>query len=282
VRIRETQAINTSATIDSEIIFTSGSQGSTLMGCYFLFTDLTISVSDISLIRNHLYQVEFTGTSNNIVIMQNYVYAHINAGSGDITNTNISNNIIKGQIYAQGTSGPLIVSNNVFWTTNWNFPIDCHNAIIQNNIVCYESSTIRQNTGNTISNNILAEDGTDANGNQYNVDMNLVFADFDGSLELSTDGKWELKAGSPALGAGSGGVDCGAFGDPLPMCYPACPTCPIFMRLMSRHLPPPNPDFRLLSRQRAENNPCKTIKDEKGNNLMHGVICSAAFICPGY
>jgi hypothetical protein len=192
----------------------------------FLFTDLTISVSDISLIRNHLYQVEFTGTSNNIVIMQNYVYAHINAGSGDITNTNISNNIIKGQIYAQGTSGPLIVSNNVFWTTNWNFPIDCHNAIIQNNIVCYESSTIRQNTGNTISNNILAEDGTDANGNQYNVDMNLVFADFDGSLELSTDGKWELKAGSPALGAGSGGVDCGAFGGPTPYVLSGVPNLP--------------------------------------------------------
>jgi hypothetical protein len=222
----ETQAINTSAAIDSEVIFTSGSEGSTIMGCDFRYANLTISVNDISVIRNHLFQLEFTGTSNNIVVIQNYVYANINAGTGDIMNTVISNNIIGGAIYAQGTSGPLIISNNVFWTISWAFPIDCHNASIQNNIICYEYSTINPNTGNTISYNILAEDGTDANGNQYNVDMNLVFADYDGSLELSTDGKWELMAGSPALGAGSGGMDCGAFGGPTPYILSGVPNLP--------------------------------------------------------
>lgn len=222
----ETQAINTSASIDSEIAFTSGSEGSTIMGCYFKFANLTISVSDITVIRNHLYQVEFTGTSNNIVVAQNYLYANINAGTGNITNTVISNNITRGAIYAQSTSGPLIVSNNVFWTTNWAFPIDCHNASIQNNIICYEFSTINLNTGNTISYNILAEDGTDANGNQYNVDMDLVFADFDGNLQLSTDGKWELAAGSPALAGGSGGVNCGAFGGSTPYILSGVPNLP--------------------------------------------------------
>jgi hypothetical protein len=222
----ETQAINTSAIIESEVIFTSGSEGSTIMGCDFRFADLTISVSDISVIRNYLYQVEFTGTSDNIVVIQNYVYANINAVTGDITNTIISNNIIRGAIYAQSTSGPLVVSNNVCWTTSWTSPIDCHNAVIQNNIICYEFSTINPNTGNTISYNIFGEDGTDANGNQYNVDMNLVFADYDGSLDLSTDGKWELMAGSPALGAGNGGVDCGAFGGSAPYILSGVPNLP--------------------------------------------------------
>jgi len=222
----ETQAMNTSANIDSEVAFTSGSEGSTIMGCDFVFADLTISVSDISVIRNYLYHVEFNGTCDNIVIIQNYVYSSINAGIGDITNTIISNNIVRGGIYAQGTSGPLIVSNNVCWTTNFSFPIDCHNASIQNNIICYEFSSIGQNTGNTISYNILAGDGTDANGNQYNIDMNLVFADFDGSLNLSTDGKWELKAGSPALDAGMSGVDCGAFGGPTPYILSGVPNLP--------------------------------------------------------
>jgi hypothetical protein len=120
----------------------------------------------------------------------------------------------------------LIISNNVCWTTNWTYPIDCHNASIQNNIISYEFSSINPNTGNTISYNILAEDGTDANGNQYNVDMNLVFADFDGALNLSTDGKWELKAGSPALASGSGGVDCGAFGEPTPYILSGVPNLP--------------------------------------------------------
>ena len=222
----ETQANNTSATINTEIAFTSGSEGSAIMGCDFLFANLIISVSDISVIRNHLYQIEFTGTSNNIVVIQNYVYANINAGTGVITNTIISNNIIGGAIYAQNTSGPLIVSNNVFWTTNWAYPIDCHNASIQNNIICFEFSTINLNTGNTISYNILAEDGTNANGNQYNVDMDLVFADYDGSLDLSSDGKWKLTAGSPALASGSGGVDCGAFGGSTPYILSGVPNLP--------------------------------------------------------
>ena len=223
----ETQAINTSATIDSELTFASGSEGSTIMGCEFESgTELTISVSDISVFRNILYQVEFNGASDNIVIIQNYVIGHINAGLGNITNTIISNNIIKGAIYAQSTSGPLVVSNNVCWTTNWTYPIDCHNASIQNNILINDIATIAVNTGNTISYNILASDGTDANGNQYNIDMDLVFADFDGALELSTDGKWDLKAGSPALDAGSGAEDCGAFGGATPYVLSGVPNLP--------------------------------------------------------
>ena len=223
----ETQASNVPATFDTNITFASGSEGSTIMGCEFLSgTDLIISINDISVIRNYLHQLEFTGTSNNIVVIQNYVYANINAGTGDITNTIISNNIIRGAIYAQNTSGPLIVSNNVCWTTSWAFPIDCYNASIQNNIICNQYSTIDPNSGNTISYNIMAADGTDANGNQFNIDMNLVFADFDGSLQLSTDGKWDLRDGSPAIGAGIGEGDCGAFYGPTSYVLSGLPNFP--------------------------------------------------------
>jgi hypothetical protein len=222
-----TQANNTSATIDSEILFTNGSEGSTIMGCVFSFGNyLSIDVSDIVVLRNRLYQLEFTGTSNNIVIIQNYIDGNINAGTGDITNTIISNNIVNGAIYAQNSSGPLIISNNVCWTTSWTYPIDCHNASIQNNILTGDYSTIQLNTGNTISNNIMGSDGTNADGNQYNIDMNLVFTDFGGTLHLSTDGKWKLKAASLALGAGSGGVDCGAFGGPSPYILSGIPGLP--------------------------------------------------------
>jgi hypothetical protein len=222
-----TQANTTSATINSELEFANGSAGSTIMGCVFsIGTYVTISISDISVIRNRLYQLDFNGNSNNIVIVQNYIDAHINAGSGNISNAVISNNIIGGGIYAQITSGPLIVANNVFWTTNWTYPVDCHNASIQNNILSSDFSTIQLNTGNTISYNIMGSDGTNANGNQYSIDMNLVFADFDGTLQLSTDGKWELLTGSPAIGAGSGGVDCGVFGGPAPYVLSGLPNLP--------------------------------------------------------
>jgi len=49
------------------------------------------------------------------------------------------------------------------------------------------------------------------NGNQINVDMNAVF-----TYSGSTDGQYTLLPSSPAVGAGLGGVDCGAFGVPSP------------------------------------------------------------------
>ncbi len=121
---------------------------------------------------------------------------------------------------------PLVVSNNVLLSTGYNFPIDCHNANIQNNIIIGNIASISLNSGNSINNNILAADGTDADGNQYNIDMTTVFADFDGQLELSTDGKWQLKAGSPALDAGVGGVDCGVYGGVAPYILSGIPNLP--------------------------------------------------------
>jgi len=222
-----TQASNTATTFNSEITFTSGSEGSTIMGCKFGHSvDLIVGVSDISVLRNYIHNMAFTGTSNNSLVAHNYVYDKIDASGGVITNAIISNNLIRGQIDSELASGPLIVANNVCFTTNWSFPIDVHNASIQNNILIGDYATIYENTGNTITYNIMASDGTDANGNQYNIDMDLVFADFDGALELSTDGKWELKVGSPAIGTGSGGVDCGAFGGPTPYILSGIPMLP--------------------------------------------------------
>ncbi|MDF1576784.1 MAG: hypothetical protein P1P86_16485 [Bacteroidales bacterium] len=222
----KTQANNVPATFNSNIIFASGSEGSSIMGCRLLGVDLEISVSDITVIRNYLHNAEFTGNSDNILLSQNYVYNLINAGLGVITNTIITNNIIRGQINSEASSGPLIVANNVCFTSNWTFPIDVHNASIQNNILTGGYATIRENTGNTISYNIMYTDGTDVSGNQYNIDMDLVFADFTGALDLSTDGKWELKAGSPAIAAGLSGADCGAFGGPTPYVLSGVPNLP--------------------------------------------------------
>lgn len=222
----KTQANTSEATFNSAIIFESSSDGSTLMGCTFSYADLTINADDITVIRNYLYDVTFPGTSNNVVIAQNYITHRIIVDVGVISNTVLSNNIFRGRINSDILSGPLIIANNVFCSTSYNFPIDCYNANIQNNILILEDAIIETNTGNSISYNILAGDGTNSNGNQYNVDMTTVFADFEGLLGLSTDGKWKLLAGSPALGAGIGGVDCGAFGGAMPYVLSGLPDLP--------------------------------------------------------
>lgn len=50
------------------------------------------------------------------------------------------------------------------------------------------------------------------NGNLRLVDMNTVFEGYPNQGGNSTDGRWELATGSPASGAGIGGIDCGIFG----------------------------------------------------------------------
>ncbi len=221
----KTQANRLEAQFNSDLTFAAGSEGSTLMGCVS-YNGLIINTGDITVIRNQLREVDFEGTSDNILFAQNYVVKSIQATSGQISNAVIANNIIGDQIWANLASGPLVVSNNVLITTNYTFPIDCHNASIQNNIVIGDNASIHLNSGNSINNNILAADGTDADGNQYNIDMTTVFADFDGQLELSTDGKWQLKAGSPALDAGVGGVDCGVYGGVAPYILSGIPNLP--------------------------------------------------------
>lgn len=224
----KTQANMLEVVFNSDLTFTAASGGSSLMGCRFTNynAEVIIGADDISVIRNYLGTVSFSATCNNILLSQNYVYVNIQATSpGAITNSIISNNIIGLSFWTQSTSGPLVVSNNVF-TASHPSPVNCFNANIQNNIVTYGTATIELNTGNSVNNNILAEDGTDANGNQYNIDMTTVFADFDGQLELSTDGKWELLAGSPALGAGVSGVDCGLFGGASPYILSGIPNLP--------------------------------------------------------
>ena len=80
-----------------------------------------------------------------------------------------------------------------------------------------------------ICNNISISDhfGT-ANNNKANVAESSLFL---GALTASTDGTWQLKAGSPAIGAGVGGIDCGAFGGLGPYILSGVPTGPVIYQL---------------------------------------------------
>lgn len=225
----KTQANNVPATINTNIIFASGSEGSSIMGFKLLSSStIRLNVSDITITRNHPYIVAIDDICSNIVLTQNYFSYGITvtSGTGQLTNSIISNNIITTTVVTRSTSGTTIVSNNVFMSTGATYPIDVYNATVQNNILAGPNNSINENSGNTISYNLLANDGTDSNGNQYNIDMNLVFADYNNALGLSTDGKWDLIAGSLAIGAGINGTDCGAFYGPTSYVLSGVPNLP--------------------------------------------------------
>jgi hypothetical protein len=219
-----TQANGLEAVFNGAISFNAGSEGSNISGCNIYGNYINILVDDIVVSRCHVYNISLHDVTDNILITQNYTN-FINI-IGTVTNSIISNNYVGYQITAYAYSGPLQVINNVIEGASYTNSIDVFNSSIANNIICATTGQIPQNTGNTITNNILARDGTNANGNQYNVVMANVFVDFSGTQGHSSDGRWKLKAGSPAIGAGVSGVDCGMFGGVSPYVLSGLPALP--------------------------------------------------------
>jgi len=221
-----TQANGLEATTGN-IYFNAGSSGSVISGIKANNT-IYIYVDNIVVTRCYTQYIKFADNSDNALILQNYVYGSIQRSSTSaiLTNVIIANNIVGESISFGSNNGPLQVFNNVLFGTGVYHGIYVYNSSIANNIITGVSAKIVENTGNTIVNNLLARDGTNANGNQYNVVMADVFVGFPTQGSYSTDGKWQLKAGSPAIGAGVSGVDCGVFGGTTPYVLSGLPAVP--------------------------------------------------------
>jgi hypothetical protein len=171
---------------------------------------LDANVENVSITQNYAYQIETSSNSivaNNLIISNNYIYygIHLNNLSSAI----ISNNVIRVNLA------------NVYYSQ------------IKNNII-YESHGGDvlgvNNTGNYVAYNLaagaLVSGGNYGPGNIGNVDMGAVFAGYPTQGSYSTDGRWQLKSGSPAIGAGEGDIDCGMFGGPLPYVLSCLPPIP--------------------------------------------------------
>lgn len=137
---------------------------------------------------------------NNIVIKNNYMYVMVQDGHKAALNLvagfsgTVENNVIHGSI---------IVNNTTFI-----------NNILRHGSFSYSNTSVINNIGNS------TQFGTE-NGNQSNMNMDDVFIGTG-----STDGQWQLKEGSPAIGAGLGGVDCGMFGGADPYILSGIPAIP--------------------------------------------------------
>lgn len=220
----QTQANPMNSLIDGYVYMNTGSAGSKIMGCYINYP-CYISDNNITFERNRFsygnYSIYGYGSNiSNIRILRNYfennyyytsIYFPYNA-----TNVLISNNYVGGYI-STGSNFEGFVTNNVI-----SGGISLSNATFANNISTYNYSFTFNNC--VISHNI--GEGTqfgNQNGNQQNVPMTNVFL---GATGNSTDGQWQLKAGSPAIGAGEGGVDCGMFGGAYPYVLSGMPPIP--------------------------------------------------------
>lgn len=123
----------------------------------------------------------------------------------------------------------VIFLNNVIKGSN----LSTHHAIFQNNIFT-DPSFLVSGSHNVFSNNIWVASsvstGTGQTNNQFNsanLFGNTLSAIFNGSVQGNVNlNDHTLKAGSPAIGAGLNGVDCGIFGGTQPAVIPPLPSIP--------------------------------------------------------
>ncbi|NOZ74165.1 MAG: hypothetical protein GXO90_02145 [FCB group bacterium] len=217
----ETQANISPAGVDY-ILLNSGSEGTVITGL-LIKSYITVNASNIIIKRNLIqssyssYLITIYGSVSNTIIKQNYIYStysyrkcvNISANS----QANITNNYIGGsgtssnyQAIQSTNTSVVTIENNVI---DGGLDLNDASASIKNNILI--DGTVSGLSGGYTNN--IANDGQfgSADDNQTVADMTTVFL-----YSGSTDGQWQLKTGSPAIGAGVDGVDCGMFGGIAP------------------------------------------------------------------
>lgn len=211
----------------------------TLIGIRF---NGSISAGSSSCTNNRIERCVVTGHIDGVYnsLIQN---CYISDGLTCYDNSKIYNNIIERYNsntesgYAISSKNSFICNNSVLFRTNnnsyWNDgAIYCRNSTIKNNIiintnehVASDGTTYYQHTingipiscGNNIVNNVLSTDEAnkyaDYPTNKYigNLPLTDIFV-----CEGEEGERFRLKEGSPAIGAGATGNDCGAYGGERP------------------------------------------------------------------
>jgi hypothetical protein len=203
-----TQADTKPSTLSSTS-FNMGSQGSIVQGLSF-DGNVVIGTSGITLEKNSLMAgLQITSGSGNVVLRNYILYMNLSITQNVLISNNIivSTNPYGNCMFVQPDASATVINNIMLGMVSVN------NTIFRNNIlVCTNLTPLFTSSNSTIENNIGASTQFDAsNGNQQNVDMTTVFM-----YTGSSDGKYRLKPGSPAIAAGVGGTDCGVFGGNYP------------------------------------------------------------------
>lgn len=178
-----------------------------------------------------------------------------------ITNFVFENNIATNDFVLDGDGlntsvKDKLIRNNVFLGSAF-----CNLAYLANNIFATPISGTSTFNLSIFNNNLIAGN-TDLsslnfvsfNNNLINVDPSNVFQNF----SLSTkDKSFQLKAGSPAIGAGipngSTPVDCGAFGGPNPYKLSGIPAIPSIYELQAPSSVRPGNDMQINLKSRSNN-----------------------------
>jgi hypothetical protein len=217
------------AKFSNQFILQVGSSGTIIMGIVHQMSYMSVNTDNITFRRCHLQLLATDNGVSNLTISGCYFEGgtYPNIGSNLVTNLIVSNCIITGYItILPGSTG--IFLNNIFTSNSIQIPTG---FVMKNNIIFTtdKTGTSLPALDAAVSYNISISDhfGT-ANNNKANVSAAELFV---GDATESTDDRWRLKTASPALAAGEGGVDCGAYGGPNPYILSGLPVGPVIYEL---------------------------------------------------
>jgi len=236
---------NISPSIISAIVYCqAGSEGSKFTGCTFNEA-IYIYTNNIIIERNFFnyanYQVYGVANCSDILILDNYFISHTSWSNIHFPNTHsnilVANNYFYGQINVSGNFGG-IFANNIF-----NRPATIYNSTVVNNIALTNSITLT-NCITTYNIGTSTQFGNQ-DGNQENVLQTDIFVGLSGN---STDGQWQLKVGSPAIGTGENGTDIGIYGGENPYKLSGLPAIPAIYSLDAQSFPGNTLDVNLKAK----------------------------------
>ncbi|MBL0310066.1 MAG: hypothetical protein IPP77_10420 [Bacteroidetes bacterium] len=197
----------------------AGSFGSVVMG--MTISSLAIREKNITFQRNNITGIAtlYLG-ADSCNFFQNSVTGISYSGTVNANRILIANNFfsVGGSSYGINLPSTVypIIENNTFVSNSY---ITTYNAQINNNILVGGVVTLNNSVA---FNNVCGQTQFPAgNGNLQNVTSINLFVSTG-----SSDGYYFLKTGSPAIGAGYNGVDCGMTGGNLPYRLSGIPEIP--------------------------------------------------------
>ncbi len=216
------QATSINSFLDN-INIVSGGGGSTIM---VSFNDITLStVNDVVIQRCNITNSININASSNVIVKNCFIGNSININSG--VNTQVLNSIVKSFVHVAPAASAVLTNNVLAVNSYGSIPTIC-NTTYRNNIFLNMVTVV--NYSNCVLENNIANNAQFAatNGNQINVDMTTVFI----NPATGLDKDLQLKVGSPAIAAGVGGINCGAFGGITPYKLSLIPPVPSIYKLV--------------------------------------------------
>lgn len=217
--------------ITGQLIFEGGSEGSVVSG---------LDVQGQTRVKASFIRLErcrFSGPGENLHIA--YPVGGLNLTGIVVNGCFVANNLMVG--YSGSTLNDITISNTIARQFNFGTGVTISAEVLHCVATANGTTSLHGNSGILFTNCIFGPAVPGAasfthclfqeapvpatNGNQINVDLSTVFAGGTG------DAQYQLATGSPAVGAGVGGVDCGVFAGFEPYVLSGIPPVPSIFSL---------------------------------------------------